>query len=507
MFEIRSNPQLDKNSFTFSKNSKYPYFTRTVFNNGILGYVDYLDEEHLVKGNALAVGMMGMHFFYMNHDFYAGQFTKSAFPLFEGFNESVALWFISWFNKSSGKYLDLLVRDFENAFNNTELIVPYRNGKVAVDYIESRIRELEESRIRELEAYLIAAGFEDCTLTDAERAVLKGRHPHFMEIPIGDLFLIKKGTRLTKANMHPGRIRFIGATADNNGITNLISNSLHTHPANTITVTYNGSVGEAFYQTEQFWASDDVNVLYPKDTIDENLALYFLAPIRKKGAGYAYTFKWTKEKMAQDSIWVPFKNVDGQVVCDYQYMDTYINAIKKQYIAALKQEINREHEAYEKAISIKAPKIVVLPEYRKGCVPLYTLRAACGYFEGGELPEAEGWVDASGNGFIPDPKRHFAVHAKGNSMLPKIQDGNICVFEWYHAGSRNNEIVLTECSERDNDYGGMYTIKKYHSNKVDTNEGWQHTKIELIPLNEDYETIDLNSETEYRTVGLLKCVL
>ncbi len=57
------------------------------------------------------------------------------------------------------------------------------------------------------------------------------------------------------------------------------------------------------------------------------------------------------------------------------------------------------------------------------------------------------------------------------------------------------------------DYGGMYTIKKYHSNKVDTNEGWQHTKIELIPLNEDYETIDLNSETEYRTVGLLKCVL
>lgn len=34
-----------------------------------------------------------------------------------------------------------------------------------------------------------------------------------------------------------------------------------------------------------------------KGTLNENLALYFLAPIRKKGKGYAYSFKWTKEKM------------------------------------------------------------------------------------------------------------------------------------------------------------------------------------------------------------------
>lgn len=27
------------------------------------------------------------------------------------------------------------------------------------------------------------------------------------------------------------------------------------------------------------------------------------------------------------------------------------------------------------------------------------------------------------------------------------------------------------------DYGGMYTIKKYHSEKLVTDEGWQHTKV------------------------------
>ena len=48
-------------------------------------------------------------------------------------------------------------------------------------------------------------------------------------------------------------------------------------------------------------------------------------------------------------------------------------------------------------------KAIILPEYREGCIPLYTLRAACGYFEDGEVPEEEGWVDASNNGFTPDP--------------------------------------------------------------------------------------------------------
>ena len=151
--------------------------------------------------------------------------------------------------------------------------------------------------------------------------------------------------------------------------------------------------------------------------------------------------------------------------------------------------------------------IPLYTEYHEGCIPLYTLRAACGYFEDGEVPEEEGWVDASGNGFTPDPKRHFAVHAKGDSMLPKIKDGDICVFEWYRAGSRNGEIVLTECSEKDLDYGGMYTIKKYHSEKLVTEEGWQHSKVELIPLNKDFDVIVLDEETEYRTIGILKCVL
>ena len=166
-----------------------------------------------------------------------------------------------------------------------------------------------------------------------------------------------------------------------------------------------------------------------------------------------------------------------------------------------------EEEGMLMAAEEPSRTIPIYSDYREGCVPLFTLRAACGYFENVEVPEEEGWVDVSGNGFTLDPKEYFAVHAKGDSMLPKIKDGDICVFEWYRAGSRNGEIVLTECSEKDLDYGGMYTIKKYHSEKVVTEEGWQHSKVELIPLNKDFDVIELDEETEYRTIGILKCVL
>ena len=180
--------------------------------------------------------------------------------------------------------------------------------------------------------------------------------------------------------------------------------------------------------------------------------------------------------------------------------------IGEQIIKEYAQELINENDAPESAEESNRT-IPIYSDYREGCIPLYTLRAACGYFEDGEAPEEEGWIDATGNGFTTDPKKYFAVHAKGNSMLPKIQDGNICVFEWYRAGSRNGEIVLTECSEKDLDYGGMYTIKKYHSEKSQTAEGWQHVKVELIPLNRDYNVIELDEDGEYRTIGIFKCIL
>ena len=146
-------------------------------------------------------------------------------------------------------------------------------------------------------------------------------------------------------------------------------------------------------------------------------------------------------------------------------------------------------------------------------LPVYSIKAACGYFEDNSIvpdEEAEGWLDISNTG-IKANNNMFIVHAAGDSMLPKIKDGDLCVFELYgpnNAGSRNGEIVLTECPDKDTDTDCHYTIKKYHSEKrQDEYETTVHSKIELIPLNKDFDVIELDQETDYRTIGILKCVL
>lgn len=155
---------------------------------------------------------------------------------------------------------------------------------------------------------------------------------NWIDIPIGNLFTVVKGTRLTKADMRDGDIKFIGASAVNNGITAFISNAEHIHSGNTITITYNGSVGEAFYQESEFWASDDVNVLYPKFTLTAHIALFIIPLLKKAGQKYAFIDKWKKEDMEKDCIKLPV-NDDNQP--DFSYMESYMKTVESKVITFL----------------------------------------------------------------------------------------------------------------------------------------------------------------------------
>lgn len=152
------------------------------------------------------------------------------------------------------------------------------------------------------------------------------------QFPIGDLFDIVKGTRLTKADMKDGDIRFIGASSVNNGITAHISNNEKIHPSNTITISYNGSVGEAFYQDQPFWASDDVNVLYPKFNMNFYIAMFLIPLLKAVGKKYAFIDKWKKEDMEKDYIRLP---LDVNRAPDWNYMETHMKTIETETRIAL----------------------------------------------------------------------------------------------------------------------------------------------------------------------------
>lgn len=139
---------------------------------------------------------------------------------------------------------------------------------------------------------------------------------------LDSIFDVHKGKRLTKADMEKGETFFIGSSDSNNGITDRIGQA-PIFKENTITVNYDGSVAEAFYQPRKYWALDSVNVLYPKFKLNPFIGLFIATVIKLEKYRFNYGRKWGKEKMEQSLIKLPAKN--GQP--DFDYMENYMRSL------------------------------------------------------------------------------------------------------------------------------------------------------------------------------------
>ena len=162
------------------------------------------------------------------------------------------------------------------------------------------------------------------------------------EFEMGRLFDIKKGKRLTTADQEEGDNNYIGAIDSNNGVANHIGQK-PIHSANTISLSYNGSVGEAFYQSEPYWATDDVNVLYSYyEQFNKYIGLFMVAVIRQEKYKFSYGRKWTLDNMNKTRINLPIQhNADGTpfidadkkysddgYIPDWKFMEDYIKSLK-----------------------------------------------------------------------------------------------------------------------------------------------------------------------------------
>lgn len=136
-------------------------------------------------------------------------------------------------------------------------------------------------------------------------------------------------------------------------------------------------------------------------------------------------------------------------------------------------------------------------------LPLYSIKAACGYFGEGDIVDELGWMKVEGLGKLN--RNMFIIQAVGHSMEPIIHDGDYCVFRANPAGSRQGKIVLAQHHNfYDTDYSGSYSIKIYSSKKAyDKYGNWAHEEICLQPKNSSYTPIIINEEDsdEFRIVG------
>lgn len=253
-----------------------------------------------------------------------------------------------------------------------------------------------------------------------------------------------------------------------------------------------GEVQKDFYVGALFPLSSPELIL---DTIKKDGFKLYLT------GGASWDMMWDSNKSIVQNL-IPDDVIGGYEVLTSYRVVPYSNALDSMEIKEM---------IYE-SIKPKYPILTSVPRSEQYIryLPLYSIRAACGYFGEGEEVSELGWMEVEGIGRRVSNDM-FIVQAKGNSMEPRIHDGDYCVFQANPAGSRQGMIVLAQHrGHYDDDNEGSFSIKEYYSEKKSLAFGiWRHTKIELRPLNHDYEPIEITEDDSenFRIVGEFICTL
>lgn len=322
LFFVDYGNKFDLNKMEVLSNSPIAFVSRTAQNNGVSAYVEPVSDIPPYPSGAITVALGGSigSTFLQKQPFYTAQNVAVLQPKTPMSDE--AKLFISCIIKfesslrfvAFGRELNKHIkRDF---LINLPCVPSGEPNWHAISDFMSAIKEQKGDDKYSLEDSLITCNSEavDSVSTD-----------DWGDFRLDSLFKVKKGRRLTKEDQTDGNTPYVGAIDSNNGVSNYIGQKA-IHNGETISLSYNGSVGEAFYQPEPFWATDDVNVLYPKTgtRLNKWTGLFVCTILRQEKYRYSYGRKWVLESMNETVIRLP-KTVAGNP--DWDEMERRIKAL------------------------------------------------------------------------------------------------------------------------------------------------------------------------------------
>ena len=251
-------------------------------------------------------------------------------------------------NKMKDMFIQLPLKEKSLDFSN-----PCDNIKnIDFDFMESFIRELEEERIRELNAYLLATGLKDYTLTPEEENALEAFNTmQWEEYNLENLYgKSTRGKRLKSEDRIKGDLPFVTAGEADTGISDYISNDVEIFSKNTTTIDMFGS---AKYRNHNYGADDHVAVVHTED-LPKHSSIFVTSAIHK--SSHTGKFDYSNNFYASDAdelnIQLPTK--DGKP--DYAIMETFIKAIEKLVIKDVVLYADSKIEATKNVVKKDAVK-------------------------------------------------------------------------------------------------------------------------------------------------------
>ena len=377
MFEINPTKYYRlENSEIISQNGTVPLVSNASVDNGVMGFSNL---EALNKGNSITcsdttIGADTMY--YQKDDFIGYQHIQRFEPKFSHFNDKIASFIISVCRHSTqNKGYDYGFKFNRTEMNKTTVQLPLKEKSldfsnpcdniknIDFDFMESFIRELEEERIRELNAYLLATGLKDYTLTPEEENALEAfKTVQWGEFELPEIFDIKNTHNILSSEIvaESGTTPYLCASAENNGVSSYISykNELLEN-GNCIFI--GGKTFVVSYQKDDFYSNDSHNLaLYLKEqNVTKSNQLYLATCIRK---GLSHKYSWgdsiSGSKIKSDKFQLPTKNNKP----DYATMETFIKAVEKLVIKDVVLYADSKIKATKEVVSPKQTEYKMNPD-------------------------------------------------------------------------------------------------------------------------------------------------
>jgi hypothetical protein len=302
-----------------------PFVMAGVTNTGVVNYIS--NPVANFPKNSITVDIFG-NTFYRDYAFGAGDDTGVYWNDKKAYSKETMLFFTASIAQSlSGKF-DFGYKLRSSHSVNFKIQLPLKNGEIDYDFMNRFVAELEAARLAELEAYLLATGLRDYTLTAEESATLaafENGEFEFEGFTYKTIFnQIAQGRRLKKDDQILGKIPFVMAGITNTGIVNYISNPVASFLKNSITVDI---FGNTFYRNYDFGAGDDTGVYWhDKKEYSKEQMLFFTTSIAKSLFGkFDFGNKLRSSQSVNFMMQLPTKNETP----DYDCMNTLMSAIQK----------------------------------------------------------------------------------------------------------------------------------------------------------------------------------
>lgn len=289
LFEVSYGTSLELNALD-EQEGGVPFISRTTQNNGVSAHVAPMPLLEPLPSGVLTVALSGspLATFLQEEPFYTGYHVAVLKPR-EAMSRDVLLYYATCLH--ANRYRFSYGRQANRSLPS--LMVPALSE--VPSWVGGGLNEKPSDLWHALKTSQV-------NLREPSRDQLPTAQ--WQPFTLAQLFEVRKGKRLTKDEMVPGNTQYVGATETNNGITARIGQDA-LHPGGQLTVSYDGSIGEAFYQPEPFWASDAVNVLYPRFEMSPEIAIFIATLIRLEKYRYNYGRKWKLEVMQATTIRLP----------------------------------------------------------------------------------------------------------------------------------------------------------------------------------------------------------